>query len=106
LFIGAETLAGAKDANGRPPHLSTGPVSDDGMDDDDIEFGIESNGTLRERPASRMSLGGSMPESGIEEIDEFEPSPEEIRAAGFISDPEYHVRMFFSSYFIDRGLVW
>jgi hypothetical protein len=78
------------------------------MDDDDEEFGVEPDGTLRsERPPSRMSRDAApLPESGIEEMDEFEPSPEEIRAASFISETAFHVRMFFSSYFIDRGLVW
>jgi hypothetical protein len=76
------------------------------MDDEDAEFGVTpADGTLRARPASRMSAGG--PVSGLEEVgDEFEPSPEEIRAAGFLEDTDYHIRMFFSSYFIDRGLVW
>jgi hypothetical protein len=76
------------------------------MDDEDAEFGVTpADGTLRARPGSRMSAGA--PASGLEEIgDEFEPSPEEVRAAGFLADTDYHIRMFFSSYFIDRGLVW
>jgi hypothetical protein len=97
----------------RPPHHpdSAEPPVDD-MDDEDEEWGVNATKPTGE-PQLDDGILPTLPDSGIQELiakdeddEEFELTAEETRTANFLQEPAYHIRMFFSSYYIDRGLIW
>ena len=58
-------------------------------------------------PAETTADAAPILESTIEEITETnEPTKQELKMMAFMEDPERHVKIFLSSFFRDKGLIW
>jgi hypothetical protein len=106
-MIGAVELGAAKSGMRRSDGMELDVYVD--KDDGDDDFPDDGAAPPAGVPAAAVE---ELPEEPAEvavmheETDPFAPSPEEERTALFLSDTSSHLRVFFSSYFRDRGLVW
>lgn len=58
-------------------------------------------------PAVTTADAAPILESMIEEIIETnEPTKQELKMMAFMEDPERHTKIFLSSFFRDKGLIW
>jgi hypothetical protein len=107
VFIGADIMGAGLSRNrfkrsdnaGGQGGTTADVVDEDDFDDEDEEWGV--------KPTQSSAAEDLAPvlESGIEEVSD-QLSAEDIRTAAFLEDPVYSLRMFLSSFFIDRGMIW
>lgn len=107
MFIGADIMGAGLSKNrfkrsdnvGDQGGTTADVVDEDDFDDEDEEWGV--------KPTQPTTIDEPAPvrESGIEEVAD-ELSAEDIRTAAFLDNPVYSLRMFLSSFFIDRGMIW